>query len=157
MLYIALSGSPRTIHLRPINISTQAVGNGVISTLTISNLLSTHTSANRALKYRPNVLTELGGRMATLFINMEAAIPYYQCSNVFSPICHIFTFGEDGLHFGKPFIQISDPGYQYATFSFNHIIATYGFGVSGCSTFDFACVSDFEVTLVCLLPSAECD
>ena len=92
--------------------------------------------------------------MATLLINMEAAIPYYQCNRV-NP--NTFTFGEDGLHFSKPFVQLSNPGYEYYTFSLNHHIATYGFGVSGYSTFNFECVPDFEVTLVCLLPSAQCD
>ena len=157
MLYISLAGNPREIHLRSINTSTQELGN-VISTLTISNPSNSYTSTDRITTYRPSYITNLGGRIAILFINMEVAISYYnQCDDaVYSPICHMFTYGDDSLHFGKRFIHVSDPGYQLSIFHNFNNIATYGFGVMGCRTFDEACVSDFEVTLLCLVPSAQC-
>ena len=153
MVYIALSGTgQRTVVLRSMDSSTQAVGD-TISTLTIINISEDYTSNNGVLAYRPNHSSHSGGNTAIVFINLEAAIPCYQ-RNQIGPACQLFTLEEDGFQFGKAFIQASDIGNHLRIFSSSQNIATYGFGVTGCSTFDQACVSTFEVALVCLLPPA---
>ena len=153
MLYIGLGGTgPRTVRLRSIDSSTQAVEDE-ISTLTITNISEDYTSDNSALAYRPNFSSNSGGNTAIIFINLEAAIPCYR-GNEIGPACQLFTLEEDGFQFGQPFIQASNIGNHFRIFSSSQNIATYGFGVTGCSTFDQACVSNFEVYLVCLLPPA---
>ena len=151
-LYIALAGTPRKVTLRSVTTSTQAVGD-YLSTLTITNTSNDYTSDDNVLAYRPNYSSNSGGNTAIVFINLEAAIPCYQANQI-GPACHLFTFEEDSFQFGKSFIQASDIGNYFHIFSNSQDIATYGFGVTGCSTFDQVCVSDFEVTLVCLLPPA---
>ena len=147
MVYIALTGhgTPRRVQLRSIDISTQAVQD-YISTLTIHNISDNYTSND--LAYRPNYS---GGNTAIVFVNLETAFPCYRYNQI-NPICQLITFEEDSFQFGKAFIQASDVGNDI--FSNNHSITTYGFGVTGCSTFDRACVSDFEALVVCLLPPA---
>ena len=155
MLYINLiPGTPRIIKLRSLNSSTQVVGDD-ISTLTITNISEDYTSDNRVLAYRPNYSSNSGGNTAIVFINLEAAIPCYR-GNEIGPACQLFTFEENSFQFGKAFIQASDSGNDFRVFSSSQSenIVTYGFGVTGCSTFDQACVSTFEVALVCLLPPA---
>ena len=153
ILYIALiSGTPRTLHLRSMDTSTQAVGH-TFSTLTIQNTSNSYTSDDNILAYRPNYSSNSGGNTAIIFINLEAAIPCYQVNRI-GPACNLFTLEEESFQFGKAFIQAGDIGNHFRIFSNSLFIATYGFGVSGCSTFDQACVSNFEVTLVCLLPPA---
>ena len=151
MLYIALSGNPRTVYLRSMNTATQEVGN-LTSTLTILNPSNAYTSSNNALAYRPYQTSYAGGNTAILFINLEATNPCY-VANQISPSCNLFTLQEGSFQYGKAFIQASDIGNHFRFFS-SPYMATYGFGVMGCTTFDPACVSDFEVSLVCLLPPA---
>ncbi len=117
----------------------------------ISNVSNEYTSANNILAYRPNYSRHSGGNTAIVFINLEAAIPCYQ-ANPIGPVCHLFTTEEDNFQSGKPFIQASDNGSYFHIFSDQYDITTYGFGVTGCSTFDSGCVSTFEKSLVCLLP-----
>ena len=150
ILHIALTGAPRTVRLSLINSSTQIVQD-YISSLEIHNISDSYTSNN--LAYRPNHSSHSGGNTAILFVNLERVIPCYQHNRI-GPACQLFTFGEGSFQFGHPFIQASDIGNHFSIFANNHYIATYGFGVTGCSTFDRACVSDFEVALVCLLPPA---
>ena len=152
MLYIILSGTPRTVSLRSMDSSTQVVGD-YISRLIIPNISEDYTSDNSVLAYRPNYSSHSGGNTAIVFINLEAAIPCYQ-GNEIEPACQLFTFEENSFQFGKAFIQASDIGNHFRFFNSSQNIATYGFGVTGCSTFDQACVSNFEVALVCLLPPA---
>ena len=152
MLYIILSGTPRTVSLRSMDSSTQVVGD-YISRLIIPNISEDYTSDNSVLAYRPNYSSHSGGNTAIIFINLEAAIPCYQ-GNEIEPACQLFTFEENSFQFGKAFIQASDIGNHFRFFNSSQNIATYGFGVTGCSTFDQACVSNFEVALVCLLPPA---
>ena len=149
ILNIAVLGSPRTVLLRSVSTSTQVVTANYISTLTIPNTSNDYTSADNVLAYRPNLSRNAGGNTAIVFINMEAAIPCYR-ANWRAPICHLFTSEENSFQYGKPFIQASSPYFNI----FGSVKTTYGFGVTGCSTFDPACVTDFEVTLVCLLPPA---
>ena len=157
ILNIAVLGSPRTVLLRSVSTSTQVVTANYISTLTIPNTSNDYTSANNVLAYRPNFYRNAGGNTAIVFINLKAAIPCYQ-ANFLAPICRLFTSEENSFqyHNGKPFIQTSRIGNFFAIFGMRNVpyIATYEFGVTGCSTFDPACVTDFEVTLVCLLPPA---
>ncbi len=148
MLYIALTGNPRTVYLRSMSTATQEVGN-LISSLTIPNSSNEYTSSN-GLAYRPSYS---GGNTAILFINLEATNRCHVV-NRFGPPCNLFTLEEGSFQYGKAFIQASDIGNDFRIFSSLRFIATYGFGVTGCSTFDPACVSDFEVSLVCLLPPA---
>ena len=154
MLHISLTGNrPRTIQLRSINSTTQALGS-ILSTLTLENPSdgNSRLAADNGLSYLPYRLGTLGGDTAILLINMEMIFSYYVCNQV-SPICHLFTYGRDSLHFGKPFFDVSDIGDNWAPFLRpTNMAGTYGFGVLGCSTFDSACVSEFEVTVVCLLP-----
>ena len=154
MLHLSLTGNqPRTIQLRSINSTTQALGS-VLSTLTLENPSDGYNrlAADNGLNYLPNRLRNLGGDTAILLINMEMVFSYYVCNQV-SPVCHLFTYGPDSFHFGKPFFYVSDVGDNFAPFfGPTNKAGTYGFGVSGCSAFDSACVSDFEVTVVCLLP-----
>ena len=150
ILHIALTGTPRTVRLSLINSSTQVVQD-YISSLEIHNVSDSYTSND--LAYRPNYSSHSGGNTAILFVNLETVIPCYQ-HNRLGPACQLFTFEEGSFQFGQPFIQASDIGNHFIFFDNNHFIATYGFGVTGCSTFDRACVSDFEAALVCLLPPA---
>ena len=153
MLYISLStGASRTVRLRSIDKSRQAVGN-TISTLTIQNTSNAYTSGNNILVYRPNYSSNSGGNTAIIFINLEAAIPCYQANQI-GAACNLYTLEEESFQYGKAFVQASDIGNNFRIFSSSQSIATYGFGVSGCSTFNQACVSGFELTLVCLLPPA---
>ena len=152
ILYIALTGTPRRVKLRSVDTSTQIAGD-IISTLTIPNTSDNYTSYDNVLAYRPNHSSNSGGNTAIIFVNLEAAIPCYQYNQI-GPVCHLLTREEDSFQFGKSFVQASDIGNHFQIFSNNQFIATYGFGVSGCSTFDQACVSDFEASLVCLLPPA---
>ena len=138
------------VRLSLINSSTQVVQD-YISSLEIHNVSDSYTSND--LAYRPNHSSHAGGNTAILFVNLEGAIPCYQ-HNQMGPACQLFTLEEDSFQFGQPFIQASDIGNHFFIFSRSHYIATYGFGVTGCSTFDRACVSDFEAALVCLLPPA---
>ena len=156
MLYLSLSGNPRRVQLRPINTSTQALGS-IISTLTLPDPPSVYNfvlSDDYILAYLPNKIHYFGGNTALLLINREALISYHQCHQV-NPVCQLFTFGGDGLHFGKPFMYVSDMGGHYVprqSWRPYPWAGTYGIGVSGCNRFTFACVSDFEVTVVCLRP-----
>ena len=152
ILHIALTGTPRTVRLSLINSSTQVVQD-YISSLEIHNVSDSYTSVD--LAYRPNHSSHAGGNTAILFVNLERVILCYQYNHV-APACQLFTFEEGSFQFGQPFIQASDLGNHFIIFSNHYVyaIATYGFGVTGCSTFDQACVSDFEVALVCLLPPA---
>ena len=152
MLYIILSGTPRTVSLRSMDSSTHVVGD-YISRLIIPNISEDYTSDNSVLAYCPNYSSHSGGNTAIIFINLEAAIPCYE-GNEIEPACQLFTFEENSFQFGKAFIQASDIGNHFRFFNSSQNIATYGFGVTGCSTFDQACVSNFEVALVCLLPPA---
>ena len=149
MLYIALSGNPRTVYLRSMSTATEEVGN-LISYLNIRS--PSHAASNNVLAYRPYHNSHSGGNTAILFINLEATNPCYVV-NEFGPPCNLFTLEEGSFQYGKAFIQASDIGNDFRIFSSQNI-STYGFGVTGCSTFDPACVSDFEVSLVCLLPPA---
>ena len=149
MLYIALSGT--TISLRTLSTTSQAVGD-YLSTLTIPNFTNEYTSNNNILAYRPNFRNS---NTAILFINLEAVIPCYDTYQI-GPACNLFTFEEDNFQSGKPFIQASDIGNAFFIFSNTHNIATYGFGVFGCTTFDPGCVSTSELSLVCLLPPDRC-
>ena len=153
ILYVSLTGTPRTVRLRSVSTSTQTVGH-TFSTLTIRDISNAYTSDNNILAYRPNYSSHSGGNTSIIFINLEAAIPCYQANQLTGHICHLYTFEEENFQFGKAFIQAGDIGNHFRIFSNTRSIATYGFGVSGCSTFDQACVSNFEVSLVCLLPSA---
>ena len=140
--------APREIWLRSVSISTQAVQD-YISSLQIYNVSDNYTS--NVLAYRPNYSSHSGGNTAIVFINLETIFPCYRYNQI-GPICQLITNEEDSFQFGKAFIQASDVGNNI--FSNNPSTATYGFGVTGCSTFDRACVSDFEVFVVCLLPPA---
>ena len=153
ILYIASSGTPRKVSLRSVDTSTLAIGR-TFSTLTIPNTSNSYTSDDNILAYRPNYSSNSGGNTAIVFINLEAAIPCYQANQFTGHVCHLYTFEEESFQFGKAFVQAGDIGNHFRIFSNTQDIATYGFGVSGCSTFDQACVSGFEVTLVCLLPPA---
>ena len=147
MLHISLTGNrPRTIQLRSVNSTTQALGS-VLSTLTLEDPSdgNSRPADNFWMHYFPNLSIHLGGGTAILVINMKRVFSYYTCNSV-SPICHLFTYGRDSFHFGKPFFDISNLGQNW----FSDTL--YGFGVLGCSAFDSACVSEFEVTVVCLLP-----
>ena len=115
-----------------------------IATLTISDPSNAYTSDNNVLAYHPNTTSYYGGNTAILFVNLNAAFP---CDSAI--VCNLFTFEEESFQFGKPFIQASDSGNHFHIFS---NMNTYGFGVMGCATFDQNCVTDFEVSLVCLLP-----
>ena len=153
MLYIALSAeNPRTISLKSINTARQEVGD-IISTLTIPITSNEYTSSNNVLAYRPNHSSHSSGNTAIVFVNLEAAIPCYQ-ANPIDSACHLFTLNKDGFQYGKPFIQVADTGSTFRIFSQEHKITMYGFGVMGCTTFDPACMSEFELSLVCLLPPA---
>ena len=147
--YLGLIANPRQVRLRPISTANQHVGD-FISTLIISNISNEYTSWNNILAYRPNYS---GGNTAIVFVDLEAVISCYQ-ANPIGPACHLFTFEEESFQYGKPFIQASDNGSYFHIFSDQYDKATYGFGVVGCSTFDFECISKFEVCLVCLLPPA---
>ena len=152
ILHIALTGTPRTVRLSLINSSTQVVQD-YISSLEIHNVSDSYTSND--LAYRPNYSSHSGGNTAILFVNLETVIPCYQHNqNLMGSACQLFTFEENSFQFGKAFIQASDIGNHFRIFSSSQNIATYGFGVTGCNTFDRACVSDFEAALVCLLPPA---
>ena len=139
--------------LYPVSSSTQVVGPNYISKLTIQNASNDYTSTDNVLAYRPNHSSNAGGNTAIVFINLEAAIPCYQANNI-APICHLFTFEEHDFQYGKLLIQASSIGNNFTIFGNDSFIATYGFGITGCSTFDLECVGDFQVTLVCLLPPA---
>ena len=141
------------VSLYPVSSSTQVVGPNYISSLWIENILNDYTSADNVLAYRPNHSSNAGGNTAIVFINLEATIPCYQANNI-APVCHLFTSEENSFLYGKPFIQASSIGNNFTIFGNDPFIATYGFGITGCSTFDRECVTEFEVTLVCLLPPA---
>ena len=147
MVYISLQGNPRQINLRHIDSKTLVLGDNV-SSLIISDTSNHYNSDDNILAYRPHTTRFSGGNTAILFINLAAAFP---CTSSLS--CNLFTFGEGGFQFGKPFIQASDSGNHFRIFSSNQNINTYGFGVMGCATFDPNCVADFEASLVCLLPA----
>ena len=159
ILYISLLEIPRKISLRSVNPSTQALG-GYMSTLTILNTSMEYTSDDNVLAYRPyyDSYWNAGGNTAIVFVNLEAAIPCYR-GNEIAPACQLFTYDGGTFQYGNAFIQSSDDGSHLEIFSILPETATYGFGVSGCSTFDRACVSDFKAFLVCLLPPAlnQCD
>ena len=150
IVYISLTGTTRTVVLRPVDISTQVVQDD-ISTLEIHNLSDNYT--NSVLAYRPNYSSHSGGNTAIVFVNLETVIPCYRYNQI-GPVCQLLTFEEESFQFGKAFVQASDIGNDFQIFSDTQSIATYGFGVTGCSTFDRACVSNFERFLVCLLPPA---
>ena len=154
ILYISLLETPRKISLRSVNSSTQALG-GYISSLIIQNTSNPYTSDDNVLAYRPNYDSywNAGGNTAIAFINLEAAIPCYQ-GNEIGPACQLFIYDGGTFQHGNAFIQSSDDGSHLEIFSIHPETATYGFGILGCSTFDHACISDFKVFLVCLLPPA---
>ena len=101
------------------------------------------------LAYHPNTTSYLGGNTAILFINQAAAFP---CDSAI--VYNIFTFEEENFQFGEPFIRVSDSSNHFHIFNNHRNINTYGFGVMGCAMLDpNYCVTDFEVSLVCLLPT----
>ena len=142
-----MGGNPRQVYLKSFNAITFAVEN-TISTLTISNLSNAYISNDNVLAYYPNTTSYSGGNTAFLFINLIAAFP---CNSA-AIVCNLFTYEEENFQFGKPFIQASDSGNHFTMFRNPNAMGTYGFGVMGCATFDPNCVTDFEVSLVCLLP-----
>lgn len=149
MVYI--NGKPNYAKVRKINPVTLLAVDGFLSEVTISNPSNEYTSSNNVLAYRPSYS---GGNTAILFVNLAAA--FSNCGaidNLEGISCKLFTREEESFQFGKPFIQASNIGNHFHIFSNHENIATYGFGVPGCSRFDPACITDFEVHLVCLLPS----
>ncbi len=148
MLYITLSGDPhRHVTLRSVNTATHALGS-VISSMTIPNHSSPYTSSDNVLAYHPYLASS---STAIIFINLEAAIPCYHANEI-APVCNLFT--PDNFQSGKAFVQAADIGNHFQVFSNNQNIATYGFGVAGCPIFDTVCESDFNASVVCLLPPA---
>ena len=107
-----------------------------------------HTSSDNVLAYRPYLANN---STALIFVNLEAALPCYS-DNEIAPICNLFA--PDNFQQGKPFIQTADIGNHYRIFSNSQSIAAYGFGIVGCPKFNTVCESNFNASLVCLLPPA---
>ena len=152
MLYLSLTGNPwRTFTLRSINPTTFALGHTI---RTFPVLEMKDSLVNNILRYETGQLRGFGDPVSIFYVNLQAAIPYWRYGEG-SPVCHMFTFGEDGLHFGKSIFEYTDKNddYQFDIYSphWRHD-KKYAFGVTDCRFFDFECVSNFEVTLVCLRP-----
>ena len=118
VVYISLQGNPRQINLRHIDFETLVLGDNV-SSLIISDTSSHYNSDDNILAYCPNTTGYSGGNTAIIFINVAAT---FSCTVTLS--CNLFTFGEGGFQFGKPFIQASDSGNHFHIFSSNQNINT---------------------------------
>lgn len=150
MLYLSLSGNPRTFTLKSINPTTFALSH----TIRVTSYNMERGFTHNILRYQTGQLRGFGDPVSIFYIDLQAAIPYWRYGEG-TPVCHMFTFGEDGLHFGKSIFEYTDTddNYQFGNYdpAFRHD-KKYAFGVTDCRFFDFACVSNFEVTLVCLRP-----
>ena len=157
-LYIGFGDQPIEVSLRSQDPSTLSIL-GHISQLSIRDAAHPATSANNIIAYRPYFNDSHNSNMAILFFNLEAAFPCLR--NTIDPpaaACTLFSLEEDGFLGGRSLIQAADVGNHFRVFSQNQHINTFGFGFSGCSTFDTSCVPNysFERSLVCLLPSSVC-
>ena len=119
-----------------------------ISVLSIPN----YSTANQTDAFA--YYTNYTNNTAILFVNLEAAILCFNGRSLV-PVCHLSTYEEDNFQQGRQFIQATDVGNDWRTFS-SIPVETFGFGVSGCPTFDPRCVSGTEMLLVCLLPGNIC-
>ena len=123
--------------------------------LNIPNIDNTSTSTNIA--YQPRYHDIHNSGLAILFFNLEAIFPCLRGSNNMVPICSLFSNEEDGFLGGRPIIQAADIGNNFRIFSRNLNVNTFGFGISGCSTFGMSCLPVFlELELVCMLPRNLC-
>ena len=154
-MYIGVggSGTRRTVRFQMRDFTTWALLNPRTD-LTIANTNNAYTSSNNIIAYRPNYRDAHNSNLGALFVNLQTLFPCLT-SNV-HPACSIFTSEEDGFRGGKPIIQAADIGNNFRIFSTSSNFETFGFAVSGCSTFASSCVSTLEVELVCLFPRGRC-
>ena len=125
-----------------------------IATLEIANTSLPYTSPMKILAYRPHFDDKINSNLAVVFINVDAVFP---CTlDGHAPICHLFSGEEDNFYRGRATIQAGDLGNDFRIFSDRSNVATFGFGLEGCSTFDIDCVPNTEVELVCVLPRNQC-
>ena len=154
-VYIGYAGQPIQVSLRSQDPSTLSTP-GLISQLYIRDAAHPATSANIIIAYRPYFNDSHNSNMAILFFNLEAAFPCLRDAHV-TLACTLFSLEDDGFLGGRSLIQAADVGNHFRIFSQNRRINTFGFGFSGCSTFNTRCVpNSFERSLVCLLPSSVC-
>ena len=118
------------------------------------NSFTSSTSSDNLIAYRPNYRDRDGSNLATVFVNLEALYPCIGgLAN--SIVCQGFTNGLTG---GRSLIQGAEIGNHFRIFSSSSSssVATWAFGLSECTRFNTNCVSDLELTLVCLLPRGLC-
>jgi len=90
--------------------------------------------------------------LAGVFLNLENI---FRCISDEYPICHIFTYEEDGFNNGKAIIEAEDIGNNFRVFSSTENILTYGFafqlnGRNGCMR------KYFQTAITCQLPRESC-
>jgi hypothetical protein len=141
-----------TSYIQSLNSSTFARV-GTASEIRYSSSTSS-TSSDNLIAYRPNYRDRDGSNLATVFVNLEALYPCIG-SLANSIVCQAFTNGLTG---GRSLIQGGEIGNHFRIFSSssNLPVATWAFGLSECTRFNTNCVSDLELTLVCLLPRGLC-
>ena len=157
MLYIALGNvgnTQRRVTLRTYDPVTGVVTT-TLSTLDIYNPSVPYNSQEQLLAYYPNYKDS---NTAVTFINLEGVIPCLR-EHMVNPVCRLFTFEEDNLQKGEPFVQVFDAGSNFQIFTGSsglQQVETFAFGVRNCSTFSQQCVLPTEVILVCWLPYNLC-
>ena len=156
--YIGLYGQPLKVSLWEQDPLTLAKI-GYRSTLVISDTNRAYTSDN-TIAYRPNYNDLHSSSLAVLFFNLDVAFPCLRNTTT-PPVCSLFSQEEDGFLGGRPLIQAADIGNHFRIFSRSNFVATFGFGIAGCSTFGRSCVptyvgSSYGLSLVCLLPRSVC-
>ena len=155
-MYIGLygSGTTRSVRFQMREFSTWDLLSPRTD-LTITNTNVAYNSLDNVIAYRPNYTDTHGSNLGALFVNLGTLFPCLSGTNV-HPACSIFTSEEDGFRGGRPIIQAADIGNNFRIFSSSFNFETFGFAVSGCSTFASTCVSALEVELVCFLPRNRC-
>lgn len=156
IMYIGIGGrgTSRSVRFQPRDPSTWALVNPRTD-FSIPDTNNAYTSSNNMVAYRPRYNDAHNSNMAILFINLQALFPCLSGAN-FHPACSLFTSEEDGFRGGRSIIQAADIGNNFRIFSSSTNFETFGFGVSGCTTFTTSCVNVLELELVCLLPRSRC-
>ena len=138
-------GSPQQrVELRSVSIVTHVLGS-VISSMSIPDHSHSHTSSDNVLAYHPYLANN---STALIFINLEAVLSCYH-NNEIAPICNLFAadnFQQERCLSKLPTLA--------ATTKYLATARAYGVGVVGFPKFDTICESNFNASLVCLLPPA---
>ena len=129
----------------------------MITEISITNPAQPSISSDNTLAYRPNFADFHQSGLAGVFLNLENIFPCI--SDDKCPICHIFTYEEDGFNSGRAIIEAGDIGNNFRVFSSTQNIKTYGFAFQGCVQLNglHGCMPRFfQTAITCQLPRESC-